>query len=43
METIWEMVNMITFLKITAIVTLIVFLIFVFAFCKAAKEGENDD
>ena len=32
---------MITFLKITAVVTLIVFLIFVFAFCKASGKGKD--
>ena len=32
---------MITFIKITAIVTLIVFITFVFAFCKAANKGEE--
>ena len=32
---------MITFIKIVAVVTLIVFLIFVFAFCKAANKGEE--
>ena len=41
METIREMVNMITFLKIAAAVTLIVFITFVFAFCKAAGKGEE--
>ena len=41
METIWEMVNMITFLKITAAVTFIVFITFVFAFCKAAGKDED--
>ena len=32
---------MITFLKITAVVTLIVFITFVLAFCKAANKGED--
>ena len=32
---------MITFIKITAAVTLIVFLIFVFEFCKAAGKGDK--
>ena len=32
---------MITFLKITAAVTLIVFITFVLAFCKAANKGED--
>ena len=41
METIWEMVNMITFIKIAAIVTFIVFITFVLAFCKAANKGEE--
>ena len=41
METIWEMVNMITFIKIAATVTFIVFITFVFAFCKAANKGEE--
>ena len=32
---------MITFLKIAAVVTFIVFITFVFAFCKAANKGED--
>ena len=32
---------MITFLKIAATVTLIVFITFVLAFCKAANKGED--
>ena len=41
METIWEMVNMITFIKIAAAVTFVVFVAFVIAFCKAAGKGEE--